>query len=79
MRRAIPFPERDGQYAGPPADGRAALREFTRLREGGARFIVFAWPAFWWLDYYRDLTNYLRGQFVNLLENEDVVVFDVRQ
>src|SRR5204863_4373181 len=49
-RRRIPFLERDGKYFGPPADAATALREFERLRAGGAGFMVFAGPAFWWRD-----------------------------
>ena len=49
-RQAIPFLEKDGQYWGPPPDDETAIREFERLRHSGASFMVFAWPAFWWLD-----------------------------
>ncbi|HZS08536.1 MAG TPA: methyltransferase domain-containing protein [Blastocatellia bacterium] len=77
-RRAIPFPEQDGYYAGPPADGGAALGEFERLRAAGAKFIAFAWPAFWWLDYYAELGRHLRTKFPPVLENDRIVVFDLR-
>lgn len=78
MRRAIPFPEQNGYYGGPPADGPAALREFERLRRSDARFLVFAWPAFWWLDYYTELSEHLQRHFRCVLKNERVVVFDLR-
>src|SRR5205823_6557192 len=45
----LPFMERNGQYWGPPGDDATAIAELERLRQCGARFIVFAWPAFWWL------------------------------
>ena len=77
--RRVPFLERDGQYWGPPPDDETALREFERLRQSGASFIVFAWPAFWWLDYYTGLHHHLRAQFRCVLETERVVVFDLRQ
>jgi hypothetical protein len=73
----IPFLEQDGQYGGPPLDGDAALQEFERLRRSGARFMVFAWPAFWWLEHYEALTFHLRSSFRCVLENERVVVFDL--
>jgi glycosyltransferase involved in cell wall biosynthesis len=73
----IPFLERDGEYWGPPLDGASALREFERLRRSGAGFMVFAWPAFWWLGHYEALTRHLRTNFRCVLENERVVVFDL--
>ncbi len=48
-RHTIPFLERDGEYWGPPEDDATAIQELERLRDSGANFIVFAWPAFWWL------------------------------
>lgn len=75
---SIPFLERNGQYWGPPPDDETAITEFERLRQAGASFIVFAWPAFWWLDYYSGLRDHLRSNFRCVLENERVVVFDVR-
>ncbi len=77
-RRAIPFLERDGQHWGPPPDDDTGIRELERLRQAGARFMVFAWPAFWWLEYYAGLHQYLRSQFRCALENERLIVFDLR-
>lgn len=77
-RRDVPFLERDGDYYGPPLDDETAIGEFERLRQSGASFMVFAWPAFWWLDYYAGLHRYLRSHFRCVLENERVVVFDLR-
>ena len=75
---SIPFVERDGQYWGPPLDDAEAIREFERLRQLAARFIVFGWPAFWWLDHYRQFAEYLRERFQCVLENDRLVVFDLR-
>jgi hypothetical protein len=78
-RLAIPFLERDGQYWGPPPDDITAIREFERLRGSGAGFIVFAWPAFWWLDYYSEFYVHLCSQFRCLLNTERLIVFDLRR
>jgi SAM-dependent methyltransferase len=78
-RRRIPFPERDGQYWGKPADDEEAVGEFERLHLAGADFMVFAWPAFWWLDSYRGLHRHLRARFPCVLENDRLVVFDLRR
>jgi hypothetical protein len=77
--RCIPFLERNGQYWGNPADDETAIRELERLRREGASFIAFAWPAFWWLDYYSGFHDYLRSQFPCVLQNERLVVFDLRR
>jgi O-methyltransferase len=77
-RRAIPFLERDGQYWGPPADDQSAIRELERLRQAGAGFIAFAWPAFWWLDHYAGFAGWIRSRFPCLLSSDRLVVFDLR-
>lgn len=61
-RRALPFPEREGRYWGPPADGAQAVAELTRLCATGAGFVVAGWPAFWWLDHYPELRAHLSRQ-----------------
>ncbi len=77
-RRAIPFLERDGQFWGRPPDDETAIQELERLRHNGANFIVFVWPAFWWLNYYVELNSYLRSKYKCVLENDRIVVFDLR-
>jgi hypothetical protein len=77
-RRAWPFLERDGQFWGPPADDATAIAEFERMRAGGADFVAVAWPAFWWLDYYTQFATHLRDRFDVMLENDRLVVFDLR-
>ncbi len=78
-RRALPFVERDGRYWGPPANEAEAQAELGRLRQAGARFIVFAQPAFWWLKHYAALLRQLRADYPCRLENERLVAFDLRQ
>jgi hypothetical protein len=50
----------------------------ARLRQAGANFIVFIWETFWCLDYYLEFSKYLRSQFQCLLENEFLIIFDLR-
>ena len=78
-RRALPFLERDGRYWGNPPDNRTAIRELERLRRAGAGFLVFAWPAFWWMDHYAGFLRHLRAKFRCLLENDHLVAFDLQQ
>lgn len=77
-RYAVPFLEKDGQYWGPPPDDATAIRELERLRASGARYITFAWSAFWWLDYYGEFHGYLRSTFERVLNDDHLVVFDLR-
>ena len=77
-RRRFAFLEREGEYWGAPPDDDIAIRELERLKSDGADFIVFAWPAFWWLDYYAEFRSYLHARFRRLLENDRVIVFDLR-
>jgi hypothetical protein len=74
-RLRIPFLERNGEYWGSPPDDGTAIREFERLRHEGAGFMVFGWPAFWWMDYYAGLHGHLRSNFRCLLDNERLIVF----
>src|SRR5712692_386616 len=76
--RPIPFLEENGLYWGNPADDEIAIRELERLRQAGARFMAFGWPSFWWFDHYSGLQHYLRSHFGCVLENERLVVFDLR-
>jgi hypothetical protein len=77
-RRPLPFLERGGEYWGNPPDDGTAVRELERLRAAGASFMVFGWPAFWWLDHYTGLHGYLRANYRCVLRNELVIVFDLR-
>jgi len=77
-RRRISFLEKEGQYWGPPADDETAIRECKRLRQNGASFIVFPWHSFWWLDYYKGFHDYLRSNYRCILQNERLIVFDLR-
>jgi glycosyltransferase involved in cell wall biosynthesis len=78
-RRRIPFLERDGQYWGRPPDDETAIREVERLRQAGAGFLIFAWPAFWWLDYFPELQGHLRLTSQCISQNDRLVAFDLRR
>ena len=78
-RRRLPFLEKDGEYWGPPDNDATAVREMERLRRTGARFIAFAWPSFWWLDYYRGFHQHLRSNFPCVLKDDLLIIFDIRK
>jgi len=73
-RRTRPLIERDGEDFGAPADGATALAELERARSAGAGHFVIAWPAFWWLDHYTELSGALRDHFPLVWADENVRV-----
>jgi len=77
-RRCIPFPNRDGQYSGRPEDDAGALSELERLRNAGASHLVIAWPAFWWLDHYRDFSAHIRARFPVAIDNSRLLAFNLQ-
>lgn len=78
-RRVIPFLEHDGYYMGLPSDSHTAISELERLHQSGANFLAFAWPAFWWLDYYTEFYHYLDSKYSCILQNDHLVIFDLQQ
>ncbi len=74
----VRFMERDGTYFGAPADSTAALSELERLRSLGLRFIVFAWPAFWWLEYYTEFSHDLENKYTCVYKSDKLIVFNLQ-
>jgi hypothetical protein len=69
--------ELDGQsWGAPPSDG-DAIRGLEGLREKGANYFVILWPAFWWLDYYAEFHQHLRACYPTVLENDQIIAFDL--
>ena len=77
-RHARPFLEGPDGYAGPPLDDETAVRELERMRQEGAAYLAIAWPCFWWLTYYRGFIDYLNHSFPRILENDRLIVFELR-
>jgi len=77
-RHVVPFLERDGQYWGPPPDDATAIQELERLMQSGSTFMAFAWPAFWWLDYYQELRRYMESNFKCVINNDRIIAFELR-
>jgi hypothetical protein len=75
--RVRPFPARDGQYWGPPADDTEALAELDRHRRAEVRYIAVAWPAFWWLGHYSGLCAELSARSRRLAESDVLIVIDL--
>jgi hypothetical protein len=76
-RARRPF-QRNGSYWGAPTDTAGAIAEIERLRAIGINYLVFAWPALWWLDHYAELDCHLKNRFRILLSNERLLIMDMR-
>jgi hypothetical protein len=74
----LTFLEKDGTYYGAPTDDATAIDVLERARASGACLIVFAWPAFWWLNYYDGLFEHLRSRYACVLSKSRLVVYDLK-
>jgi len=61
-RRGWHFPRtKKGVYAGHhPADSAAAIAHLEELRARGAQYLLIPRTAFWWLDHYKEFSQYLQ-------------------
>jgi FkbM family methyltransferase len=75
-RRAIPFLERNGQYHGAPDDGEQALVELAVQTGRGIRHVVVAWPSFWWLEEYPELSEHLASWWRRTADTDAAIVFE---
>lgn len=73
-RQAWHFPQApNGGYAGHyPADGIEALNQVQHARRRGAQYLVVPATAFWWLEHYLELGEYVSGRIV--VANDDCVI-----
>ncbi len=78
-QEVLPFPENRQLYGGPPADDQAAIMELKKLSSLGANLVAIAWPAFWWLDHYKEWAAYLQAEGRVVLKNERLVVFKLNE
>jgi hypothetical protein len=76
-RLYVPFPERDGAWAGYPASDADAIAELQRLRARGARFVVFPRPMFYWLNAYPGLADYLRARAAVRVDNPRALIYEL--
>jgi 4-amino-4-deoxy-L-arabinose transferase-like glycosyltransferase len=58
-RKGWHFLEKDGIYYGDPDGSEPAIADLQRLREKGAKYVVFTSNTDWWLDLYPEFREYL--------------------
>jgi glycosyltransferase involved in cell wall biosynthesis len=76
-RRVIPFLEREGHYWGAPTESCQAIENIDSLRRRGLRWLVIAWPAFWWLDQYGQFDQHIRRSSRLVLDSPHAMVFEM--
>jgi len=76
-RRAWHFPQDDkGSFAGNyPADGAAVIESLETLCAKGGDHVLFPQTAFWWLDHYEGLRQYLETRGRRVLADADCIVY----
>jgi hypothetical protein len=47
------------------------------MQREGAHYLVFAWPAFWWMHHYKAFIQHLRERYRCKAETDRAVVFDL--
>jgi SAM-dependent methyltransferase len=78
-RTLRPIVERGGEYYGPPNDGPQAISELLRMSAEGAEYFAIGWPAFWWLTHYEELAAWLQQHHELLLQNDNLVLYQLRR
>lgn len=58
-RKGWHFLEKNGIYDGEPKDSAQAIVDLEELRKRGASYLVFTSNTSWWLDYYKQLGQYV--------------------
>jgi hypothetical protein len=76
-RTRVPFPERDGEWAGPPADDAEAIAALARVHAGGIRFVVVPRSAVHWLEAYPGFADYLRTRGTARVDNDRALIVEL--
>ncbi|HEX5113209.1 MAG TPA: glycosyltransferase [Saprospiraceae bacterium] len=78
-RKVVHFIEKENQYWGPPANDDEAIKEIERQIRKRAGFIFFAWPSFWWFDYYKKMYSWLLDKHECVIRDERLVGFKLKE
>lgn len=79
-RRYVPFVEMNGVYVGPPADGKSGLHELKQtIAKYSPDHIVIAWPSFWWLEHYPEISNFLKEHCTIIAATDELRLYKIGQ
>jgi hypothetical protein len=73
-RHCLPFPHRAGRFHGLPRDDDAALEELAAVRREGVEYLMLAWSAFWWREFYPRFVGHLFSTGRVVSADDDVVI-----
>jgi hypothetical protein len=71
-RKGRHFPPAD---AGHPADSQEAIKRLEAERARGAGYLLLPEPAFWWLDHYKEFTQYLERHARRIHGDADCIIY----
>ncbi len=74
-RLVLPFPARDGVFAGIPKGEDELILQFDRLRTG---FLAVPKGSQWWLEYYPGLSERLETQAQLIFEDDHLSVYALK-
>jgi glycosyltransferase involved in cell wall biosynthesis len=78
-RKGWHFPDWSLLPDGYPRDSGIAIKHLEQLRSRGADFMVFPSAAFWWLEFYQELSRHLEEQYKCLWRDENCILYDLRR
>jgi hypothetical protein len=75
------FPQvADGTYAGSyPGSDEEVLRQLVELQARGAGYLAFPQPAFWWLEHYGELGQYLQTGGRLLHQDDQLILYRLEE
>ena len=76
-REASPFPQTDEGQTEETClvDDTMVIAQLEELRTYGANFLLVPRPAFWWLDYYPGVRQYLEDHYAQLWSDDQCVIY----
>ena len=69
--------EKEGKFFGLPENDNIALQEFKSLHDMGAKYLVYGWPCFWWMEYDEIFTNYINSHYACIEKTDRLIVFEL--
>lgn len=72
---AAPFPHRNGTWWGLPKNSESAVEELHKAMEDGVEYLVFAWPSFWWFEYYPGFIEHVQSRCRKIMSNERCIIY----
>lgn len=75
-RHGLHFPERSSFPGGYPSTGAEVVAHLRELHQRGVRYLVLPNAAFWWLEYYPELADFVAADQL-IWSDEDCQIFDL--